>query len=188
MSLQENPRSIVTKKYINLLKSQSSKLPKKKRLTESQLENLAIDIEKGIYNKTIKLAEENNIPKNWESLIFIDMYRVYNIEIYSNLDKESYINNKRLFDRLIDNEFSGYELATMEPQYMFPEHWKDYIDAKSKRDRALYEINKAQATDFYKCSKCKKRECSYYQLQTRSADEPMTTFVTCLNCGKRWKC
>ena len=49
------------------------------------------------------------------------------------------------------------------------------------------EINKEQATDQYQCSRCHKRECTYYQLQTRSADEPMTTFVTCLNCGKRWR-
>ena len=40
----------------------------------------------------------------------------------------------------------------------------------------------------FKCRKCGKRECSYYQLQTRSADEPMTNFITCLNCGSNWKC
>ena len=38
------------------------------------------------------------------------------------------------------------------------------------------------------CSRCKKKsKCSYYQMQTRSADEPMTTFVTCLECDKQWK-
>ena len=37
-------------------------------------------------------------------------------------------------------------------------------------------------------TKEKYTQCSYYQLQTRSADEPMTTFVTCINCGARWKC
>ena len=71
---------------------------------------------------------------------------------------------------------------------MFPEHWKDIYDEKEKRDKFLYEVNKDMATDIFKCGRCKKSECSYYQLQTRSADEPMTTFVTCLNCGKRWKC
>jgi DNA-directed RNA polymerase subunit M/transcription elongation factor TFIIS len=40
----------------------------------------------------------------------------------------------------------------------------------------------------FKCSKCKSQKTTYYQMQTRSADEPMTTFVTCLNCSKRWKC
>ena len=39
-----------------------------------------------------------------------------------------------------------------------------------------------------RCSRCKKKtNCDYYQLQTRSADEPMTTFVTCLECNKQWK-
>ena len=53
------------------------------------------------------------------------------------------------------------------------------------------------STDTYECRRCKAShpndremytQCSYYQLQTRSADEPMTTFVTCIKCGCRWKC
>ncbi|KAJ3160005.1 RNA polymerase II elongation factor [Geranomyces michiganensis] len=42
-------------------------------------------------------------------------------------------------------------------------------------------------TDWFQCSKCKMRKTKYYQMQTRSADEPMTTFVTCVNCGKKWR-
>jgi transcription elongation factor S-II len=43
-------------------------------------------------------------------------------------------------------------------------------------------------TEMFQCGKCKERNASYYQMQTRSADEPMTTFVTCLKCGNKWKC
>ncbi|XP_077826512.1 transcription elongation factor A protein 3 isoform X6 [Macaca mulatta] len=42
-------------------------------------------------------------------------------------------------------------------------------------------------TDLFQCSKCKKKNCTYNQVQTRSADEPMTTFVLCNECGNRWK-
>ena len=42
-------------------------------------------------------------------------------------------------------------------------------------------------TDLFKCRKCKSNDCSYFQLQTRSADEPMTTYVWCYGCGNRWK-
>jgi len=40
----------------------------------------------------------------------------------------------------------------------------------------------------FECGRCKSYKTTYFQLQTRSADEPMTTFVTCVNCNKKWKC
>lgn len=183
-----NPRNICTSKFVNLFMKQIKSLPKKNQLNGEKLLELAVDTEKGVYNKSIKHAEIKNIPKNWDDIIFLDMYKVFSIEVYTNLNKESYVANVRLFERLVNGEFKGYELAEMDPQYIFPEHWKPLVDEKSKRDRILYEINKEMATDIYKCGRCKKKECSFYQLQTRSADEPMTTFITCLNCGKRWKC
>ncbi|CAN7941797.1 unnamed protein product, partial [Ixodes pacificus] len=42
-------------------------------------------------------------------------------------------------------------------------------------------------TDLLKCGKCRKSNCTYNQVQTRSADEPMTTFCYCNECGHRWK-
>ncbi|PNF33794.1 Transcription elongation factor S-II [Cryptotermes secundus] len=68
-------------------------------------------------------------------------------------------------------------------------------EMKSLRNKFLKEaINDAQLatvqgtkTDLLKCGKCKKRNCTYNQVQTRSADEPMTTFVMCNECGNRWK-
>ena len=37
------------------------------------------------------------------------------------------------------------------------------------------------------CGKCKSNKTDYYQMQTRSADEPMTTYANCKACGHRWK-
>ena len=47
--------------------------------------------------------------------------------------------------------------------------------------------NQGTETSLFKCNKCGQRKTTYTQLQTRSADEPMTTFVLCLECGNRWK-
>ena len=107
--------------------------------------------------------------------------------MYSNLKPDSYIENKRLIERLRDKEFKANELASMKPQYTFPENWKELLDKKNRGDKVLYEVSKETVSSMFTCGRCKKKECTYYQLQTRSADEPMTTFVTCLNCGKRWK-
>ena len=69
-------------------------------------------------------------------------------------------------------------------------------DERKKVDAKIAEQNllnsqaardTAAETDQFKCSRCHQRRCKYYQLQTRSADEPMTTFVTCVNCGNRWR-
>lgn len=76
-------------------------------------------------------------------------------------------------------------------------HIQDMASEESKqRDRKLAEealfkargAESAQAeTDMFRCGKCRGRKCTYFQMQTRSADEPMTTFVTCVNCGNHWK-
>jgi transcription elongation factor S-II len=46
---------------------------------------------------------------------------------------------------------------------------------------------KPSVSSLFTCGRCKKNETSYYQMQTRSADEPMTTFITCVGCGHHWK-
>lgn len=180
-----DPRKIVNDIFIELFNEENKK--KNYNLDKSLIGKYVIDIEKGIYNKTIKSATEKNIIKKWDNYIFKDLYKNYAIQVYSNLKSDSYIKNERLMKRLIDNEFKGYEIANMSHYYSFPERWKSLLDQKTKRDRYLYEINKEMATDAYTCSRCFKKECTYYQLQTRSADEPMTTFVHCLNCDARWK-
>ena len=75
----------------------------------------------------------------------------------------------------------------MTVQETFPEHWKHLIDEKYRKNKVLYETKKEAMTDQFKCRKCGSRETCYYEMQTRSADEPMTIFITCLNCGNRWK-
>lgn len=57
--------------------------------------------------------------------------------------------------------------------------------------KALFDCERGAApkatTDQFKCGRCGQRKCTYYQMQTRSADEPMTTYVTCVNCNNHWK-
>ena len=74
----------------------------------------------------------------------------------------------------------------MTPDQIFPERWEELKKNKSIKDEDLKNAKKKAMTDQYKCGKCKKNECSFEEIQTRSADEPSTLFFTCLNCGHRW--
>ena len=71
----------------------------------------------------------------------------------------------------------------------------DFFQVKNQRQAFIKAgIDSAQLahvegtkTDLLQCGKCKMKNCTYNQIQTRSADEPMTTFVLCNECGNRWK-
>lgn len=64
---------------------------------------------------------------------------------------------------------------------------KDEELAKDNMKRAQVPMAEKSISDALQCGKCKQKKVSYSQAQTRSADEPMTTFCECTVCGNRWK-
>ena len=96
--------------------------------------------------------------------------------------------NPEILEQIKSEAIQAHTVAFMTHQEMRPDKWKELIEEKAKKDKNKFETNVEASTDTFTCRKCKSNNCSYYQLQTRSADEPMTTFVTCLSCGSRWKC
>lgn len=139
-------------------------------------------LEIGIYNYTINEAKNRKIVKKWDNPYFTQIYtdRVKTI-----------LKNLKISDKLLNtllNSKKPHEIAFMTHQEMNTEKWQSIIDEKMKRDKNKYETRMEASTDTFTCRRCKSKECTYYQMQTRSADEPMTTFVTCINCNNRWKC
>jgi len=145
-------------------------------------ETHASNVEKGVYNWTIQAATKQNIVKKWSNPFFVTLYIDRLRSVYLNLKKPE------VATLVITEQIKSQDLAFMTHQELCPEKWKKLIDDKKIRDKQKYEPNIEASTDNFTCNKCKSKKCTYYQLQTRSADEPMTTFVTCLECGKRWKC
>lgn len=147
----------------------------------------AKDFEIGIYNWCIQYAEDHKIIKNWANSKFLMLYLEKARSTISNIDKESYIQNDRLITRLTEKEFLPHEVPFMKPENIFPERWKDSVDAYLKKYENAYENKAVAMTDMFMCGKCKKRECTYYEIFSRSADEPAVIHIRCINCGNSWK-
>ena len=145
------------------------------------------NIEKSIYNYTIEIAKERNIPRRWSNVLFKKLYFSKVISIYSNINSKTYIKNEKLLLRILNKEIKPEEVGKLSVYDIFPDNWKELLNAKSKRDKIKYELKPEAMTNLFKCRKCQSRETSYYEVQTRSADEPMTQFITCLQCHNRWK-
>ena len=150
-----------------------------RRLPRSQL---CSNLEKGIFNAALKTADENNVIKRWDNPDFVHLYSDRLRSIIRNLDCEG------VRQKVLDKTIKARDLAFMEHQAMQPDRWQALIEAKKLKDENRYAPRLEASTDNFTCYKCMSKKCSYYQLQTRSADEPMTTFVTCIDCGNRWKC
>lgn len=58
---------------------------------------------------------------------------------------------------------------------------QEKMKAIEAADNAMLNI-----TSLFKCGRCGKRHCTFYEQQTRSADEPTTKYITCLDCKNIW--
>jgi len=143
-------------------------------------EKNTLNLEKGIFNYALKEAEQRKVIKKWDNALFVQIYLSHLRSIMNNLCSE-------ILQQIADGTLKPHIVAFMPHHELSPEKWATLIEAKSKRDKNKFEVNMSAATDAFTCRKCKGNKCTYYQMQTRSADEPMTTFVQCLLCSSRFK-
>lgn len=135
--------------------------------------NIALTIEENINSKYI--ADQKGYAEKVRSLVF-------------NLKD---VKNPKLRDRIINGDLTPWDIVTAGPKELASEekkeeskkHLKENLDAR----RTDWQREQAQKSGknigFFTCKKCQSKNTTYYQMQTRGADEPMTNFVQCLNCG-----
>jgi DNA-directed RNA polymerase subunit M/transcription elongation factor TFIIS len=143
----------------------------------------------GVYNWTV----ENTIGKrfmhkgkyeteqpSWENALFRMRYKQRLMSVLFNLEK-----NPDLLNRI-----KAQDLENLSPGQIWPDGPLGQMERKIREREVSIELAKAKMEEEYqgilKCPKCKSYKTSYFQMQTRSADEPMTTYAECL-CGNKWK-
>ena len=144
-------------------------------------DTLCVNVERGVFNYSLKEASSKKIIKKWENPRFVQIYLDRLRSLYTNLKNPSFLN------RIKNGEVTPHNIASMTHQEINPSQWRTLIEQKVMRDASKYTNNIQASTDMFTCKKCKSKRCTYYELQTRSADEPATIFITCVDCGKNWK-
>ena len=135
-------------------------------------------IENGIYNYTIQECTNRKIIKKWTNPFFVEIYISKFKTLLANL-------NTDYAKELIEQDPT--KIAYMTHQDFNPEKWKTIIEKQQKIAESMLTNKLTANTTSFKCYKCDSKNCSYYQMQIRSADEPMTSFVTCIDCENHWR-
>lgn len=106
--------------------------------------------------------------------------------LFSNLKN---VSNTKLRQRVYNGDIAPQRFVTMTHEELKSEERKaeDKKLMKENMDKAMVAQEEKSVSTALTCGKCGQKKVSYTQAQTRSADEPMTTFCECLHCGNRWK-
>jgi DNA-directed RNA polymerase subunit M/transcription elongation factor TFIIS len=168
---------------------------------------LARNCERSVYNWAVQETRGLGKSSSWEDRLFRWRYKQKVLGLLAELGRDERVFPKirvgplgvtvelvvapQLVGRLQAKELESKNLARYSPEVLWPDgpHFKTLFKIKARE--LAREQAKAREADYeglFVCRKCKSKKTTYYQMQTRSADEPMTTYVTCTGCGLKWKC
>lgn len=163
--------------------------------------------ERSVYNWSVQTTKLSGDDPSWDNRLFKWRYKQKLLQLMKDLSRGEVVTVglevvgdqvnlqiklvPQLAHRLKRKELETKNIARYPPDVLWPDGPFSAARLARREKEMAAEAVKAQEEDYeglFKCGKCKSTKTSYYQLQTRSADEPMTTYVTCRGCGNRWKC
>lgn len=150
-----------------------------KELTKFMCKKKSTILETSIYNFSNNYASDNNITFLLESI-----YETKVIDIISILNCDLNNNNSYLINNINNNIINIDNIVNMKPEELNPALFENIV---KRREMEEYKKNNKVGSNAFTCSKCKMANCLVSQKQTRSSDEPPTTFITCLECGHVFK-
>ena len=145
-------------------------------LSEYLSQDMSFDVETEIMKYTKEKANEKGFEQVWTN---IKVRRIYGQKSRSLLYNLKHSNT--LQPRMESGEISLSNLLKLSFEDMMPERYEEINKRRIKHETTQFNFE-----GLYKCEKCQSKKTTYYQLQTRSADEPCTTFIQCLDCMNTW--
>ena len=138
----------------------------------------------------MEILRENNLQYLSQYMDMTDAQKVEEYVFKQTENENQYKRKARLFLAALQRKSWSYneaQMAQMIAPDLHAKRWAPFHNAERFVETTTAEQMKPVATSMYTCGKCKKNECTFYTQQLRSGDEGETVFITCLNCGHKWK-
>ena len=147
---------------------------------------VCINLERCLFNWSVRRSKQYDDVPTWENKRFRSRYKHKFVELKQNL-----IRCPENRDNLKNGTVKTFQFIEYSPKELFPTgpyaRTQERLIYRDIRKQFLSKESKNQE-GFFVCGRCKSNKTTYFQMQTRSADEPMTVFVSCHNCERNWKC
>ena len=161
------------------------------RIKSRELIEAALQLTEHI-DKNIPLYDAHAIACRCEDVIFTEFKNTdakYKNRIRSRIANLKDPKNPKLKEQVLIGKITAEQLAVMTADDMASDELKQLREKFTLEaiDDHKMAVQTGCKSSLLKCGKCKKSNCGYKEMQTRSADEPMTVFAFCFDCGHRWK-
>ena len=158
------------------------------------------------YAELLSLEEDDTIPRNLEigtnnwainKSLKMRQLPAFDNRKHTERYKQKFLELKKclqfspdLKKKLLNKELKTSMVFDMQPNHMWPggpydKRLQASIERSMKKEVSI--VNEKDYKGLFKCAKCREYKTTYYEMQTRSADEPMTVFITCHICDITWK-
>ena len=128
---------------------------------------VAKEVELGLFKFSEEYAEDNGTP-----FLLEQIYESKSEELIDIFKGKSL---KYIIDSIKNKSINSQRIPYMRKSELIPDTSK------------VNTIEEKKGSDLFLCSKCKKSNTIIEERQVRSADEPATQFITCLDCNNHWK-
>lgn len=164
------------------------------------------NVERSVYNWAVQTTRNSGEGSSWENRLFRMRYKQKVLSLINELSRDPIVSMTmdvrdgrvtvslrevpQLVHRLRRKELETKNLARYSADVLWPNGPMAKTNLKLKNRDMAIEATKALDEDYegmFTCRRCKSKKTTFYLLQTRSADEPMTAYITCIGCGNKWK-
>ncbi|AGE57812.1 transcription elongation factor S-II [Acanthocystis turfacea Chlorella virus NTS-1] len=155
-------------------------------LAVAEDEKTATYLEKASWNYSVDFCRKREIVLNWSNFAFRNIYTQKILSVRYNI---------RLRPDILEQMKAGTasikQFVYAKPYEICPEKWEEAFEQAAKRTLRFSDAScidpDSMPDGMLQCRKCGSKKTSYYEMQTRSCDEPMTVYARCHACTNRWK-